>query len=482
MLFYSLDFAIFLPLVFLLYWGLAGRSSALQNVVLILASYFFYAYWDWRFLSLILISTIVDFSAGIFIENEDRASRRNVILCLSLAVNLGILFVFKYFNFFQTNFLLAFSFFGAKIPSNSLDLILPIGISFYTLQTISYTIDVYRKKIKPTKDLLAFSAYVCFFPQLLAGPIERATSLLPQLKVRRVFNHEQGADGLRQILWGLFKKVVIANNCAEYSNQIFDNSADMGGSALLLGIFFFSFQIYGDFSGYSDIAIGTARLFGIRLRQNFASPYFARDVAEFWRRWHISLSTWFRDYVYIPLGGSKVALGKWIRNIFLIFLISGLWHGANWTFLAWGLVNALLFLPCVLMQTNRRHLQIVAHGRNTPTLRELVSMMLTFGLISLTWVFFRSESITQAFSILYELFSASLFEVPQFYGRKKALACIFLIATFVLMEWKGRTSQYAIENLGSSWNRSFRFAFYYLLISCILWMAGTEQEFIYFQF
>ena len=305
MLFNSLDFAVFLPIVFFLYWFVVQKQLKLQNALIVLASYFFYACWDWRFLSLIIFSTIVDYLVGKKLGTEQHKSKRKILLWTSIVVNIGFLGFFKYYDFFLENFVDAFSFFGMRVSPNSLNIILPVGISFYTFQTLSYTIDVYKKKLNPTKDFIAFSAFVCFFPQLIAGPIERATNLLPQFFKKRTFEYHNAVDGMRQILWGLFKKVVIADNCAEIANQIFNQSADMNGSALVLGALFFTFQIYGDFSGYSDIAIGTSRLFGFNLKQNFATPYFSRDIAEFWRRWHISLSTWFRDYLYIPLGGSR---------------------------------------------------------------------------------------------------------------------------------------------------------------------------------
>ena len=301
MLFNSIDFAIFLPVVFLLYWFVANKNLKVQNLLVVLASYLFYGWWDWRFLSLILFSTIVDYSIGIRLSKEDNISKRKILLRISILVNLGFLGFFKYYNFFLDNFVSAFSFFGAEINANTLNIILPVGISFYTFQTLSYTIDVFKRKLEPTKDFIAFSAFVSFFPQLVAGPIERATNLLPQFYKKRTFQYDRAIDGLRQILWGLFKKIVIADNSAQIANEIFNNSTNYSGSTLVLGAIFFSFQIYGDFSGYSDIAIGTSRLFGFNLKQNFAFPYFSRDIAEFWRRWHISLSTWFRDYLYIPL-------------------------------------------------------------------------------------------------------------------------------------------------------------------------------------
>ena len=346
MIFNSLDFAIFLPIVFLLYWFVFKNLRA-QNVLIVVASYVFYGWWDWRFLFLIAFSTLVDYLVGISLEREGSPQKRKGLLWISILVNLGFLGFFKYYNFFLDNFIASFSFFGMEIQANSLNIILPVGISFYTFQTLSYSIDVYRRKLPATKDFVAFSAFVSFFPQLVAGPIERASNLLPQFQKKRSFDYRLAVDGVRQILWGLFKKIVIADNCALYANEIFNNSAEYNGSTLFFGALFFAFQIYGDFSGYSDIAIGTSRLFGFNLMRNFAFPYFSRDIAEFWRRWHISLSTWFRDYLYIPLGGSKGSKSNQIRNVFIIFIVSGFWHGANWTFIVWGALNALYFLPFV---------------------------------------------------------------------------------------------------------------------------------------
>lgn len=483
MLFNSIDFAIFLPVVFLLYWFITNKNLKLQNFLIVVASYFFYGWWDWRFLSLILFSTIVDYTVGLGLLKQENQLKRKILLLASIIVNLGFLGFFKYYNFFLDNFISAFSFFGAEIKANSLNIILPVGISFYTFQTLSYSIDVYKRKLEPTKDFIAFSAFVSFFPQLVAGPIERATNLLPQFYNKRTFDYSKAVDGMRQILWGLFKKIVIADNCAEYANQIFNNSADMNGSTLVLGALFFTFQIYGDFSGYSDIAIGTARLFGFDLMRNFAFPYFSRDIAEFWRRWHISLSTWFRDYVYIPLGGSRGGIWMKIRNTFIIFIVSGFWHGANWTFIVWGALNAIYFLPLLLTNNNRNNLEIVAKGKVLPTFKEFVSILLTFGLTVFTWIFFRSENIVQAFSYISGIFSKSLFEIPEFSGMGKALTTIILVVIFVLIEWWGRDSQYAIAKIGLGWKKPLRYAIYCLIILSIMCFGNfNENQFIYFQF
>jgi len=479
MLFNSLDFAIFLPIIFILYWFILQKNLKLQNALIVLASYVFYGWWDWRFLSLITFSTVVDYFIGQRLRTEDKQSKRKVLLWTSIVVNLGSLGFFKYYNFFLENFVNAFSLFGMQINANSLNIILPVGISFYTFQTLSYTIDVYRKKLEPTKDFMAFSAFVCFFPQLVAGPIERATNLLPQFYKKRTFEYHKAVDGMRQILWGLFKKVVIADNCAEFANQIFNNSADMNGSTLVLGAIFFTFQIYGDFSGYSDIAIGISRLFGFDLKQNFATPYFSRDIAEFWRRWHISLSTWFRDYLYIPLGGSRGGTWMKVRNTFAIFLVSGFWHGANWTFISWGALNAIYFLPLLLTNNNRKNLGVIAEGKLLPSFRELLAMLTTFTLTVFAWIFFRAENISHAFSYIKGIFSQSLFSIPAYSGMKTT---IFFTLMFVALEWMGREDAFAIESFKNKFNLIIRWLFYLFLILLIFSYKGENSEFIYFQF
>ncbi len=482
MLFNTIDFAIFLPIVFILYWFVVNRNLRWQNFLLVVASYVFYGWWDWRFLSLILFSTLVDYLVGLRLKNEERLGRRRFLLWISIVVNLGFLGFFKYYNFFLDNFVSAFTFFGYEIHANSLNVVLPVGISFYTFQTLSYTIDVYRRKLEPTRDFIEFAAFVSFFPQLVAGPIERATHLLPQFYEKRRFDYDKAVDGMRQILWGLFKKVVIADQCALYVNQIFGQYQDYSGSTLLVGILFFTLQIYGDFSGYSDIAIGTARLFGFSLMRNFAFPYFSRDIAEFWRRWHISLSTWFRDYLYIPLGGSRGSTWKKVRNTFAIFIVSGFWHGANWTFIFWGALNAIYFLPLLLTKNNRKNLDVVAEGKFFPSLRESISILTTFGLTVFAWIFFRAESMGQAFGYIAGLFSPSLFTIPFFPGRGHAFFAMLLSMVMILVEWKGRDCQYALERLGLKWKTSFRYAMYYIIVLSIFWFGGSDQQFIYFQF
>jgi alginate O-acetyltransferase complex protein AlgI len=479
MYFNSIDFAIFLPVVFILYWFVTQKNLKIQNALIVVASYVFYGWWDWRFLSLIIFSSVIDYSIGLALKKEEKQNKRKLFLWVSVAVNLGFLGFFKYYNFFIDNFVTAFSFFGQSIQPNTLDIILPVGISFYTFQTLSYTIDVYKRKLEPTSNLISFLAFVSFFPQLVAGPIERATHLLPQFYKKRVFHYSLAVNGCKQILWGLFKKIVIADNCAEYANLIFNNSSEYSGSTLFMGALFFTFQIYGDFSGYSDIAIGTSRLFGFDLKQNFAFPYFSRDIAEFWRRWHISLSTWFRDYLYIPLGGSKGGTLMKVRNTFLIFLVSGFWHGANWTFIAWGFLNALYFLPLLLTNKNRKHTtSVVAQHNYFPSIKEFIDITFTFLLTVLAWVFFRANNVSHAFNYLKGIASKSIFTFPEV--RPSYL--IVLILFFISIEWVGRRSLFAIENLFIKKDFSIKLTFYIFLIVLMFLFYGKEQAFIYFQF
>ena len=478
MLFNSLDFAIFLPVVFFLYWFVFNKKLVWQNALVAVASYVFYGWWDWRFLSLILFSTLVDYFVGLNLAKTEKPIFRKLLLWLSILINLGFLGVFKYYNFFLDNFRSAFNVAGYELNANSLNIILPVGISFYTFQTLSYTIDIYKYKLKPTKDFISFAAFVSFFPQLVAGPIERASNLLPQFYKERKFINSKAVDGLRQILWGLFKKIVIADNCAEYANEIFNNSGDYSGSTLFLGGFFFAVQIYGDFSGYSDIAIGTSRLFGFNLMKNFAFPYFSRDIAEFWRRWHISLSTWFRDYLYIPLGGSRGGTSMKIRNTFIIFIVSGFWHGANWTFIVWGALNAIYFLPLLLSNLNRNNLKVVAYNSYFPSIKEFLQIILTFSLTIFAWIFFRAENIGHAFNIIKEIFSYSVINYPEIIP----VTLLSLIAMFFSIEWLGRNHEFAIQKVGFKLSRSFRWSFYIVIVLTIFLFQGKEQEFIYFQF
>lgn len=486
MLFNSIDFAVFLPIVFLLYWFVFNRNLKVQNTFLLVASYVFYGWWDWRFLSLIILSSLVDYLISRRLDIVEKIKSRKLLLGLSLAVNLGLLCFFKYFNFFTDNFVAAFSLFGGSFQADRLDIVLPVGISFYTFQTLSYTIDVYRRQLKPTNDIVQFFAYVSFFPQLVAGPIERARNLLPQFNVSRKFQYHEGVDGLRQILWGLFKKVVIADQCAILVNQVFSDYTTYSGATLLLAAIFFSFQIYCDFSGYSDIAIGTAKLFGFKLMQNFKFPYFSRDVAEFWRRWHISLSTWFRDYLYIPLGGSKKGKAKAIRNTFIIFLVSGFWHGANWTFIAWGLIHATLFLPLLLTNRNRHHTNEISQGRAFASFKDIGKIILTFGLVTLAWVFFRAENISIAIDYLNQMFLRNLMIHPGqlilFLNELISQEVFYFLFLLLGFEWLNRAKHHGLDFEISTNFKLARWAVYSLLIISITWFTGAGEQFIYFQF
>lgn len=488
MLFNSIEYIVFLPIVFAIYWLLEKRLK-LQNAFVVLASYVFYGWWDWRFLILIALTSFCSWGSGLLIaESKEQRAKSKFWLVANIVLNLGILAVFKYYDFFASEF---GALFGISTESLLLRIILPVGISFYTFQALSYSIDVYRGNIKPTRDIIAFFAFISFFPQLVAGPIERATNLLPQFLQKRNFDYEQGVDGMRQILWGLFKKIVVADNCAMYVNQVWETYDTQSGSTLLLAAVLFTFQIYGDFSGYSDIAIGTAKLFGIKLMRNFNNPYFSRDIAEFWRRWHISLTTWFRDYVYIPLGGSRpnvVEGGRWkveskkkliiVRNTFVIFLLSGFWHGANWTFIAWGAYHAVLFLPLILLGMNRKYTNQVAEGRWLPNVKESGQILLTFMLAVIGWIIFRATSISEAWSIMKGICDVSLFTMPMvIVGVKRTL---FFIAIMLVVEWIDRDKEHALSLSGlPQWAR---FIVLYGLILIMLEFMGHSQSFIYFQF
>jgi D-alanyl-lipoteichoic acid acyltransferase DltB (MBOAT superfamily) len=431
-------------------------------------------------LILLIFSTFLDYFTGLKIFEAVDKKWRLIWLWISIVINLGFLAIFKYYNFFITSFADGLSFIGFKPNFTILEIVLPVGISFYTFHGLSYVIDLYNNKFKPEKDFINYSVFVSFFPLLVAGPIERASHLLPQITRKREFNYSQTIDGLRQILWGLLKKIVIADNCAEYANKIFNHYNDYSGITLFIGALFFTVQIYCDFSGYSDIALGTARLFGIELIRNFAFPYFSRDIAEFWRRWNMSLSSWFRDYLYIPLGGSKGGIWIKIRNTFIIFLVSGLWHGANWTFLAWGFLNALFIMPSIIFKTNRNNLEIVAKGKYFPTFKEFISILVTFLSTVFAWIFFRSASISDALDYIKRIFSTSFFSIPNDIIINQSIYP--LIICFFLIEWIGREQQYAIATIGKNWYTPLRWTFYYVIIFILFFFIGKEQQFIYFQF
>ena len=459
---------VFLPVVFALYWVLR-RQVRWQNLLVVVASYVFYGWWDWRFLLLIAFTSACSYFSGLII-NDGRW--RKTALWGNITVNLAILGLFKYYDFFAVEF---GRLFGLSADSLTLNLILPVGISFYTFQALSYSIDIYRSKMEPTRDVVAFFAYVSFFPQLVAGPIERATNLLPQFQRQRQFDYGMAVDGVRQMLWGFFKKVVVADNCAVFVDKIWADVGSQSSLNLAMAAVLFAIQIYCDFSGYSDIAIGTAKLFGIRLMRNFKVPYFSRDIAEFWRRWHISLTTWFRDYVYIPLGGSRVGKAKVVRNTFIIFLVSGFWHGANWTFLAWGAFHALLFLPLILLGKNRKYTDTIAEGRWLPNLKELGQMALTFMLAVLGWILFRSQSIGEAMDFYTGLVTGG------WHGFNPPMRAVTFVALMLAVEWLQRGRGHGLDMSGVRY-RVVRYACYLAVLAVIFMYGVFNETFIYFQF
>ena len=472
MLFNSLPFAVFLPIVFAVYWAL-HNSLRSQNIMLLTASYIFYGWWDARFLSLIVASTVVDYLLGQYLAAATNALKRKLLLTASMIFNLGLLGVFKYYNFFMENFMEIANSVGLHTNPVLLKIALPVGISFYTFQTMSYTIDIYRKQLEPTKDFIAFAAFVGYFPQLVAGPIERASNLLPQMSKRRYFDYQKAVDGMRQALWGFFKKVVIADAVAPLVDQAFGDPSGFSAIALITGALLFSIQIYCDFSGYSDIAIGISKIFGIDLMQNFRTPYFSRDIAEFWRRWHISLSTWFRDYLYIPLGGSRGSTALKVRNTFAIFIVSGFWHGANWTFIIWGLINALLFLPLLLAKRNRSNL-------NDPEISDLHRILLTFSITTVAWIFFRADSLSHAIDYLQNI---AIWNSGKSISIKPTL--VVYIALLFLGDWIGRKHDFSLNILTEgvlSKSPLMRLTLYLSLAYLILLYIGGQQNFIYFQF
>ncbi|QDW18843.1 MBOAT family protein [Flavobacterium sp. KBS0721] len=477
MFFNSLAFAIFLPIVFFLYWFVFNKTKSTQNALLIVASYYFYSCWDWRFLFLLVFSTFLDYYTGIQIEKGKSQASRKFWFWLSISVNLGFLGVFKYYNFFAASFADLLNSFGIQASPILLNVILPVGISFYTFHGLSYVIDIYLKRIKAEYNFVDYSLFVSYFPLLVAGPIERATHLLPQVKVKREFDFEKAKEGICQIIWGLVKKVVIADTCATYANAIFDNYTSMNSFSLILGAIYFAFQIYGDFSGYSDIALGVSKLFGLDLLRNFNYPYFSRDIAEFWRRWHISLSSWFRDYLYIPLGGSKGGIWMKIRNTFIIFVVSGFWHGANWTYLAWGFINAIYFLPLLLSNSNRNNMGAIQLKFNFDSVKVIVSILYTFSLTCIAWIFFRAKTITDAILYLKRMILSRDFSFQYLDNERYSYELLIILGIFVLVEWNNRTK---VEPLSGKRNM-LKLAFAIIAIMAF----GTfsdYKEFIYFQF
>jgi alginate O-acetyltransferase complex protein AlgI len=465
--------------MFFLHWFLFQKTVRMQNLFLLIVSYVFYGWWDWRYLFLIAFGSAVTFISGKILELEANQKHQKIILAVSCSVSLGLLCVFKYYNFFVESFINVFNTIGINFQLRTLKIFLPVGISFYTFRMLSYTIDIYKQKIKPAKDVVAFFAFISFFPHLAAGPIERAGNLLPQFYQRRVFDYQKFVDGMRQMLWGFFKKIVIADNCATIVNDIYQNFQTLPASTLLVGAFYFTFQIYCDFSGYSDIAIGCARLFGFESMRNFAYPYFSRDMAEFWRRWHISLTTWFRDYLYIPLGGSRGTTFQTVRNTLIIFLVCGFWHGANWSIVVWGFVNGLYLIPRLIFGANRKHPHVIAEGRLLPNFREAAQMTGTFSLAMFAWIFFRADTIGQAFSYIRHIFSKSLMSMPKDTNIEILAPVILLL---IIVEWVQRHELHALDLKHLKISFGARWLIYYALISLIFCFNSDQQTFIYFQF
>jgi len=483
MIFNSVDFAIFFAVFFLLYWFVFNRSLKIQNVLILAGSYAFYAWGDWRFLPLLIFGSGVNYALGIGLERSARPKIRLLLLWLGLLQGLGGLIYFKYTNFFLASITGAFSFFHIPLRAHPVRLILPLGISFYTFRTLSYLLDIYKGKFKATTDWVAFFSYVSFFPSLISGPIDRPKTLIPQLQKRRVFDSDQAIDGMRQILWGLFKKAVIADNCATFTSQIFGNYQGQSASTLLLGAFLYTIQIYADFSGYSDMAIGTARLLGFSITKNFDFPFFSQNIAEYWRKWHISLTSWLTEYVFTPLSIAFRDYGK--RGIILAILINftliGMWHGANWTFVLFGFLHGCYFIPLILRGTMSKRKEI-ARDNLLPSLREFSNMLGTFILVMLTLILFRSDSILDAYRYFKGLFSLSLFSIPALALEFKAGYTLFFIFLMLLTEWLNRGREYAISHLGLRWPIAFRWTAYYALLVIIFVFAGSSRNFIYFQF
>jgi len=478
MFFNSLSFAIFLPIVFLLYWFVFNKNKTTQNAVLIVASYYFYSCWDWRFLFLLVFSTLLDYFSAIMMENSTTDKKRKIWLWLTIGINLGFLGVFKYYDFFAQSFADLLNGFGFQTSPILLKLILPVGISFYTFHGLSYVIDIYYKRITAERNFIDYSLFVSYFPLLVAGPIERATHLLPQVKIKRHFNFEKAKEGVYQIIWGLFKKVVIADSCATYANAIFENYESMNSLSLILGAVYFAFQIYGDFSGYSDIALGTSKLFGIDLLKNFNYPYFSRDIAEFWRRWHISLSSWFRDYLYIPLGGSQGGMWMKVRNTFIIFLVSGFWHGANWTFIVWGLLNAIYFLPLLLQNKNRSNMGEIVMGWNFQSVKTLLSILSTFLLTCLAWVFFRADTVTDAFFYIKKMIFEGNYKIAYLSIERYNIEGLIIILILIGFEWFYRDNDNPLYSGKMNWIKTIAV----IIMIIIFGVFSNHLDFIYFQF
>ena len=479
MSFNSIEFILFLPLVFLLYW-FVFKSTRKQNLLIVVASYVFYGWWDWRFLILIAITTFCSYASGILIERwEGQRGKQKAISAANIILNIAILATFKYYNFFVNSLNDIFASLGMSLDWPTARIILPVGISFYTFQALSYSIDVYRKKIEPQHDIVAFFAFISFFPQLVAGPIERATNLLPQFVDSRKFDYVKAVDGCRQMLWGFFKKLVVADTCASIVNSVWSDYSEYSALNLVLCCVLFSFQVYCDFSGYSDIAIGCARLFGINLMRNFNYPYFSRNIPEFWRRWHISLMSWFRDYVYFPLGGSRCPLWRTVFNTYVVFIISGLWHGADWTFVLYGCYHATLCSLYRFLSLKSKFEHNVGYNRLLPSIKELGMMVLTFILVSAGRILFRAQNVAMAGDFFSHICDKSLFCFDNIIGKWPLLLCVGL----VIVEWIQRDKQHVLQLTGGVFKlRWVRWTLYLGIALFTLLGQGAQQDFIYFQF
>ncbi len=485
MLFNSIEFFVFLPIIFVLYWFVFNKKINNQNALVLIASYFFYGWWSWKFMCLLMLSTCLDYGYGFWVASPNR-NKAKIFLWLSVINNLGVLAVFKYYNFFATEFQSGLALLGLKTNFVLLHFALPVGISFYTFHGMSYVFDIYRGHQKPVKSFIEYAVFVSFFPLLVAGPVERASHLLPQVQRKREFNYTQAVEGCRLMLYGLFKKMVIADSLANIVDGIFGKYENYNAYTLLIGAIAFSFQIYADFSGYSDIALGTAKLFGFELLSNFKFPYFSRDVAEFWRRWHISLSSWFRDYLYIPLGGSKEGKYKAIRNTFIIFLVSGFWHGASWNYIAWGFVHACGFLPLLLLNRNRKYVSsVVAEDRKIPNLRELWQIGMTFVFVTFAWIFFRANNMKIAIDYIGKIITDTIQNPSQFLILPQGKMVFVYAIALLLFDWPLRRNE---KSLKFSNSEGVRYAIYTLLIIAIFtvfvldYLNDKGQDFIYFQF
>lgn len=461
MLFNSIAFLVFLPTVFFLYWFVFKKNIHLQNILILISSYIFYGWWDWRFLSLILISTIIDYYIGLKISSSEKKQQKKGFLWISILFNLGLLGVFKYYNFFIESWFELLEGFGYNIQSSAtLNIILPVGISFYTFQTMSYSLDIYRNQLKPTKNFIAFASFVSFFPQLVAGPIERASNLLPQMLKQRKFKYEQAVEGLFLIANGFFRKIVLADSFAIYANKTWSSIETSSGLSLILGSVFFGLQVYLDFSGYSNIARGIAKLLGFELMINFNRPYLARNINEFWSKWHISLSTWFKDYVYIPLGGNRVSSFRWALNIGAVFLLSGLWHGANWTYIVWALIHVLMYF----------------YDKFLPKFSSLISTQIA---VIFAWIFFRSKSISEGFTFIKSIFDNEFFvSIHNLFQGLGPLNMVFLLFNIFLL-----LLLYKLEDKFDSFSQRTKIIVFGIIFMYVcLFFEKDSGQFIYFQF